>query len=277
MAVARVGCARGAPPARIATVASAWGPLLLLQFHQGRFWWIGSFRARTVLAVPARLFTYAYANTTPGLAVSAAGLAVVVIGCARLGRASAAGRLVAVLAVAPVLEAALVWAGGVRIFALRNLIGVAPFVAVAAAAMVAAVPRRLAAPVIAVVLAVLVVPFTPFVGASGGTPPYDAMARSLVALGWTPSQPVAVFGDFYPYRAPLEWYLPHRPVLDASRLGSGICRTLFVVRGDDVRRLHLTVPIRDDRALRRATVLVDPAAAPSCAQPITTGRRAALS
>jgi hypothetical protein len=103
------------------------------------------------------------------------------------------------------------------------------------------------------------------------------MARALVAEGWTPSQPVAVFGNFYPYRAPLEWYLPHQPVLEASRLTSRVCKSLYVVRGDDVQRLHLTTAIRADRALRGATILVDPASAPSCVHPIVAGRAAALS
>jgi hypothetical protein len=258
-------------------VAAAWGPVMLTQFHQGRFWWIGSFRLRTVLAVTTRLFTYAYSNTTVGIAVSVAGLALVAAGCVRLSRASAAGRLVAVLALVPVAEAAGVWAGGVRIFALRNLIGVAPFVAVAAAAALAAVPRRAAVPTWVAASALLVLPFTPLGGTSSGTPPYDAMARALVAEGWTPSQPVAVFGNFYPYRAPLEWYLPHQPVLEASRLTSRVCTSLYVVRGDDVQRLHLTIAIRADRALRGATILVDPASAPSCVHPIVSGRLAALS
>jgi hypothetical protein len=183
-----------------------------------------------------------------------------------------------VLALAPVAEAALVWAGGTRVFALRNLIGIAPFVAVAAVTALAAVPRRAAVPTWAAAAALLVLPFMPFAGGvGGGTPPYDAMARALVAKGWTPSKPVAVFGDFYYYRAPLEWYLPHRPVLDASRLTTRVCKLLFVVRGDDVQRVRLTVPIGSARELRGATILVNPAAAPSCVRPIRTGHLAALS
>jgi hypothetical protein len=258
------------------SVASAWAPVMLAQFHQARFWWIGPFRLRTAVAVPARLFTYAYSNTQAGIAVSVAGLLLVALGSVRLGRASARGRLMATLALGPLVEAAAVWAAGVRVFALRNLIEIAPFVAVAAVAGLAAVPRRAAVVLGAATAVLLLLPFTPFVR-GGGTPPYNAMARALVAEGWTPAQPVAVFGNFYPYRAPLEWYLPHQPVLDASRLSSRVCKTVFVVRGDDVQRLHLTVAIRADRALRGATILVDPAAAPSCVQPIVGGRRAALS
>lgn len=257
-------------------VAMAWAPVMLTQFHRGRFWWIGPFQLRAVVAVPARLFTYAYSNTQAGIAVSVAGLLVVAVGSARLGRTSAAGRLVATLALGPLVEAGAVWAGGVRIFALRNLIGIAPFVAVTAVAALAAVPRRAAVTLGTAAALFLLLPFTPLSDVHG-TPPYNAMARALVAEGWTPAQPVAVFGDFYPYRAPLEWYLPHQPVLDVSRLGSRVCKTLFVVRGDDVQRLHLTIAIRADRALRGATILVDPASAPNCVQPIVSGRLAALS
>jgi hypothetical protein len=257
-------------------IATGWAPVMLAQLHQNRFWWIGSFQLRTVIAVPARLFTSAYTNTPAGIALSVAGLLLVVAGAARLGRASAAGRLVAVLALAPLAEAAAVWAGGVRIFAERNLIGVAPFAAIAAVAGLAAVPRRAAVALGAATAVFLLVPFTPL-GRVHGTPPYDALARELVAEGWTPSQPVAVFGSFFPYRSPLEWYLPHQPVLDASRLSSRVCKTLFVVRGDDVQRLHLAIAIRADRALHGATILVDPASAPSCVEPIVSGRFAALS
>lgn len=269
---------RGATTAIVigGAVAAAWAPVMLTQFHQNRFWWIGSFRLRTVIAVPARLFTYAYANTSAGLAVSATGLVLVAFGCVRLGRASAAGRLVAVLAVAPLAEAAVAWAGGVRIFALRNLIGVAPFVAVAMVAALVSLPRQMAVATGIAAAALLLLPFTPFAGAGGGTPPYDAMARALVAEGWTPSQPVAVFGNFYPYRAPLEWYLPHRPLLDASRPLDRVCRTVFVIRGDDVLRLHLRRPLEGDRQLRGATFLSNPGEKSPCVRPITTGRLAAL-
>lgn len=256
-------------------VAAAWGPVLLQQYHQARFWWIGAFQLRTVIAVPARLFTSTYANTTAGIVLSVVALLLVAAGAARLGRASAAGRLVAVLALGPLAEAAAVWAGGVRIFALRNLIGIAPFVAMAAVAALTVVPRRAAIAAGVVTAMFLLVPFTPL-SRDHGTPPYDAMARELVAEGWTPSEPVAVFGDFFPYRAPLEWYLPHRPVLDASRPLTAVCRTVFVIRGDEVARLRLRRPLEGDPQLRGATFLSNPADRSPCVRPITTGRLAAL-
>jgi hypothetical protein len=254
--------------------AAPWVPVWLRQYHQHRFWWIGAFRLRSVVAVPARLFTPAYAGTTSGLVLSVAALVLVGGGCLLLSRASARGRLIAVLALVPLAEAALAWGSGLRIFALRNLIGIAPFVAIAVAAAFAAMPRR-AAPVTAVAAAaVLALPLVSLTG--GRVPRYDALARALVAKGWTPSQPVAVFGNFFRYRAPLEWYLPHRPLLDASRLGAGVCRTVFVIHGADVARLRLDRPIKGERRLRGATILADPARAPRCVRPITTGRLAAL-
>jgi hypothetical protein len=256
--------------------AAIWGPVMLRQFHQERFWWIGPFRLRTMIAVPARLFTYAYGNTSVGLALSVAALLLVAAGSMRLGRASAAGRLLAALALGPLAEAAAVWAGGMRIFALRNLIGIAPFVAVVAVAGLAAVPRRAAVAAGVATAAFLVVPLTPFAGTRGGTPPYNTMALELVAEGWRPSEPVAVFGNFFLYRAPLEWYLPHQPVLDASRPLDGVCRTIFVIRGDEVARLQLRRPLEGDRQLRGATFLSSPADKSRCVRPITTGRLAAL-
>ena len=256
-------------------VAAAWSPVMLRQFHQGRFWWIGSFQLRAAMAVPARLFTSAYANTTAGIALSVAALLLVATGAARLGRTSAAGRLVVVLALGPLVEAAVVWAAGARIFALRNLIGIAPFVAVAAVAGLAVAPRRAAFSFGAAAALLLLLPFTPL-STDPVTPPFDAMARELVAEGWTPSEPVAVFGNFFSYRAPLEWYLPHQPVLDASRPLDAVCRTVFAIRGDDVARLRLRRPLEDDRQLRGATFLSNPADRSPCVRPITTGRLAAL-
>src|SRR5262249_57805576 len=111
-------------------VALAWIPLLLHQYQSWRFRWIGSFRLRPVVAVPLRLFTTADSGTLGGLILSAAGVTVLAVGCVRLARASAAGRLLAVLAVGPLVAAGAVWAAGMPIFDLRNQIGVGAFVAV---------------------------------------------------------------------------------------------------------------------------------------------------
>src|SRR5439155_582832 len=107
-------------------LAAVWAPVMLAQYHRDRFWWIGPFSLRQVVAAPTRLFTMTLANTASGLALSAIG-------------------------------------------------------------------------------------------------------HALVAEGWRPSDPLAVFGNLFVYRAPLEWYLPGSPLLDAARPRAGACRTVFVV------------------------------------------------
>jgi len=257
-----------------AVAAAPWLPVTLAQYHQDRFWWIGAFRLRSVLAVPLRLFTSAYGSTAFGLALSLAALVVVAAGCLHLARLSPLGRLIAVLAVGPLAAAALAWIGGPRIFALRNMIEIAPFVAIAVAAAVAAIPRRVVPAAAALAAAALLLPLVSLT--SIHIPRYDLLARRLVAAGWTPSAPVAVFGNFFLYRAPLEWYLPHRPLLAASRPVDGVCRTVFVIRRSRVERLRLDRPLDADRQLHGATILADPARALHCVRPIMTGRLAPL-
>ena len=63
----------------------------------------------------------------------------------RLSRLSDAGRLTALLATLPVVIAAVIWLAGPHIYDVRNMIGAGPFAAVALAAVVSAVPARLAA------------------------------------------------------------------------------------------------------------------------------------
>ena len=128
-----------------------------------------------------------------------------------------------------------------------------------------------------------------------GSPPFAAIAHALVREGWRPSDPVAVLGNLFVFRAPLEWYLPHASVLDAGRPMRRVCRTVFVVaprRSDEltmgrvtdrnaagryvVSRLALSVPLVADRGLRGAAILVDPAYPSHCVRAIRTGRLAPI-
>jgi 4-amino-4-deoxy-L-arabinose transferase-like glycosyltransferase len=258
-----------------AVPAAIWTPIALRQFHQNRFWWIGPFRLRYVAATPLRLFTYAYNGTTVGLVMSVAALLLIAAGCHAAWR-SPAGRLLAVLAVLPLLEAGTAWALGIRIFALRNLIAIGPFVAIAAALAVDALPRSVLRPLTAfALLAGVVVSLA--VSEVGEIPPYNLMARSLVVDGWRPSIPIAVFGNPYRFRAPLEWYLPQRPVLALARPGPAPCRRLLVVtRRGRVESLRLHGPLESDPALRGATLLGDSARLPRCVRALRV-RHAALS
>src|SRR5262249_57984411 len=171
-------------------VALAWIPLLLHQYQSWRFRWIGSFRWRRVVAVPLRLFTTADSGTLEGLILSAAGVTVLAVGCVRLARASAAGRLLALLAVGPLVAAGAVWAAGMPIFDLRNQIGVGAFVAVAFVTAVDALPMRVALVAAGAVLAALALAVAT---ATAGVRPYNLIGPRLVAAGLGGSQPVAVF------------------------------------------------------------------------------------
>jgi hypothetical protein len=250
-----------------AALTAAWAPVALRQFRQDRFWWIGSFRLRAVLATPLRLFTFAYDGKPAGLVLSGAMFAVLAVGAWAVRR-SPSGRLAATLALAPLVLAGAAWAGGLRIFAQRNMLAIGPFVAVVVAGAVAAVRVRplMTATACAVALASVV---SLSVSDVGSVPPYDVMARALVADGWRSSIPIAVFGNPLRYRGPLEWYLPHQPVLALARAKPGGCRVVLVVtRRGRVVREHL------HGSLRRVTYLGEAHDLPRCVRPLSAGHAA---
>jgi Dolichyl-phosphate-mannose-protein mannosyltransferase len=274
-------------------VAALWAPVMLAQFHRNRFWWIGAFQVRQVLAVPLRLFTTAYADRTAGLVLSLLFIAAVGVGCVRLARVGPSGRLVAALAFGPLAVAAALWGAGFEIFALRNLIEIGPGVAIAIAALVASVPVRGGVAAGLAVVSALTVSLLHQEGA--GTPPFAAIAHALVREGWRPSDPVAVLGNLFVFRAPLEWYLPHASVLYAGRPMGRACGTVFVVaprRSAEltmgkvtdsdaagqyvVSRLALSVPLGAERAFRGAAILVGAAHSSRCVVAIQTGRLAPI-
>lgn len=224
-------------------VTSPWLPAFAAQVRHDRYWWIGAFDARAVVATPLRLFTPFGRHH---LVLAAIVCLLLAGGAVRLARRSATGALVAVLAGGPLVAAAVLWAIGMRIYASRNLIELAPFAAIAGTAALASLPRRIAPVAAAVALA----------GVGGAwwwqlgfpAPAYGNVARTLVAEGWQPRDPIAVYGNFFDARAPLEWYLPHGPILDVSRATSA-CASVFVI-GD--RRVARLLPRRDVLTSRRA-------------------------
>ena len=154
-------------------------------------------------------------------------------------------------------------------YATRNMIGIGPFVAIAAVSALARLPRP-AATVAALAIGISAV------GAYGWNQlrpasSYAAIAHALVAEGWRPHDAVAVFGSFDAYRSPLEWYLPHAPAFVRAPRTLRLHPFVFVVGGERrlngtaattrqvgelvVARLRIDGPIRADRQLRGATVL----------------------
>ena len=199
-----------------------WLPALYKQYHGGGYKWIGSFRPRVVVESYASLFYRAPAGYALGLVV----LGVVAAGVIWLWRDSDAGALTALCAVVPVVIAALVWATGREIFLPRNLIGAAPFAAVAIAAALASLPRPLALLATGLAGALMIAGYlhtrAPIV------PAYDRVADALVRQGWHENDPILVFGPRYSYLHPLDWYLPGSR-LELAQLNGRRCAHVFVV------------------------------------------------
>jgi hypothetical protein len=235
--------------------AAAWIPILLVQYRHGGFDWIGSFRWRTVAAVPLRLFTYAYTGVPVGPTISVLAIIACSIGGITLARRSPAGRLVVILAGFPLVAAAVVWAAGAPIFDLRNLVGIGPYLALLTVGVFDTLPRRLV-PITACAI-VGTLSLSAATSSVERIPAYDAMARSLVRSGWSASKPILVFGDPYRYRLPFEWYLPRQPILQMSRVLDGSCPEVFVVTpSGSIRRERLLAP--SHTVLHGVTLLVDP-------------------
>ena len=239
--------------------AAPWLPGFVAQYGHDHYWWIERFTVNAVAVTPLSTFSpLGHRHLVAGLLV----LTVLTAGGFTLRR-SPAGRATVLFGFAPIATAAALWAGGMRIYAVRNLIETAPFLAIAAAAALAALPRRVAVPAAAAAVAAAGAVWLSV--AALPPPQYQAIARALVAAGWRPSDPIAVFGNFFAFRAPLEWYLPHNPLLDVSSPARGTCPALFVVAprrngSFDVDRVARASPAR----LRHATLLAAMRGAAPC-------------
>lgn len=205
-----------------------WSPVLVFQYAHHRVAHIGPFDGSQVLTTYWQMFAHSVPDAEP-LHTGAPLLlvAAVVAGCVILARRSRFGQLCALLALAPFVVGALVWLAGPRVYDVRNMIGTGPFVAVALAALVAALPRWAAVGAGTVAAALVVAAFAE---GQGVTPvPYDRVAQALAAQGWSPRDPIVLFGNFFAYRGPLEWYLPGRPPLTLGDPAGGACSPIFVV------------------------------------------------
>lgn len=210
---------------------AAWAPFLAQQVENQRFSWIGDFSLVKALSVYSAfvwnagpLYVRDIVNVGFWEGVARIGvLALVLAGCVAAWRLGRRGRLVALLALGPVVLAALLWLAGENLFTTRNLLAAAPFAAVAVAALAASLPRWAGPAAGAVLLAAV----------AGGLareaqlspPPYDELADALVEVGWSPRAQVAIFGGAheltylgtaYAIRGPVSWYLPGRPRLELA-------------------------------------------------------------
>jgi mannosyltransferase len=196
-----------------------WLPDFLEQQAHGRYRWIGPFDPAAVAKLPGELFfgpdgfVYGLAR----LAVTAA----LIAGAIVLWWRREEGSVVAALALLPILGAGALWAAGQPIFNERNMLPVAPFLAILVAAGVKALPARLV-PVAAATGIVVAVGGAAYAQATLGRVAYDSIAVALTDLGWSSREPLIVD---YPTAAAnrrgvgiqitsaASWYLPGRPLL----------------------------------------------------------------
>ena len=202
-----------------------WLPGFAEQYGHQRFGWIGPFDGTAVVELYYDLFA-----RVPGVSGLVAGLgvlAVVITGCVVLARRSEYGKHCALLAVVPVVLAALTWLAGANIFVPRNFLGVVPFATIAIAAAVSALPR-MAALATAFAAAALV---GALLVRHGPSPPpdYERIASVLIDQGWDSASPIAVIGPRYGAGIPLHWYLPGRPNLPLGTRRDRGCRRVFLV------------------------------------------------
>jgi hypothetical protein len=251
-----------------------WLPALHQQLVRGGYR-TGGFSARSALDTYGALF----ARGDVSLVLALVMLGLVLFGSARLWRASEQGRLCALCAVLPVAAASLAWLLGLDIYITKNLIGAAPFAAVAIAKAFTALPRPMAIAATAAAAAITIVGWTRTNGPI--VPDYDRVASALVREGWREQDPILVFGPPYQLLHPLDWYLPGSR-LELASLSKRPCARVFVIgvggrgraltAGQSQRRVrHIViarVPYRRDLAndVRRRSGRVLATRAASCAR-----------
>jgi uncharacterized membrane protein len=186
-----------------AVACAPWLPSFLEQQAHGRYRWIGRFDATQVATLPGELFFgpdglfYGLAR----LAVTAA----VVAGAIHVWWRREEATVVAALCLLPIAAAGLVWAAGEPIFSERNMLPVAPFLAILVAAGVKALPARLV-PAVAAFAIVAALGGAAYAEATLGRVAYDSAATALTGLGWTTRDALIV--DY--------------PTVSADRRGVGI-------------------------------------------------------
>jgi hypothetical protein len=146
------------------------------------------------------------------------------------------GSAVVTLALLPVAGASTLWAAGQPIFNERNLLPVAPFLAIMVAAAVAELPPH-ARPFVAAAAIVLTLAGAGYAQLTLGRVAYDSVARTIVSFGWTSRDGIVIShptpagdrrGIGIQIASPMGWYLPGRPELAWRRSRRG-CLTRFAI------------------------------------------------
>ena len=199
----------------------AWLPAFYKQFDRGLVR-LPDFSLRSTLEGYAALFV----RGDVSLLVELLMLGLVLAGAVRLWRLSESGQLCALAATVPVVASSLVWLAGPDVFIVKNLLGAAPFAAVAVAAALAALPRPVALVATAGAAALIVASYVDTRGRI--IPDYDRVAGALVEQGWQEGDPILVFGPPFQLLHPLDWYLPGRRLEIADWNGRS-CERVYVI------------------------------------------------
>lgn len=228
---------------------AVWSPIAFRQYSHHRFSFIGPFSVHGAVTSYWLLFVRAQPRTDVlHVAAPVALLLAVLVGAVLLARASALGRLWALLAIAPVALGIALWLAGVRIYDVRNLIGAGPFAAVAVAALIARLPRHTMTFACAAVCCFLLLGYA----RSSRVKPvaYDRIAQALVAEGWRPGDPIVVYAEPNALWGPLEWYLPGRPRFVVQHAMPDSAAPTFVVAARGRRWAHVTQVALDSQTVR---------------------------
>ena len=185
---------------------AVWSPYWLRQYQNGIYATAQPFTFERFLEFFPSLFApRAIVNDASVVATAAVTLAVLVSSLLLLRRRE--GRLCALFVLVPVfIVSTAVWVTGERVFQPRNLIGVAPFAAIAVASGCAALPWRRVSYAVGVLVGALVVGGFAYGQVNLGRTPYDRIAEETIAQGFRSDEPILWFGA-YGGIFPFAWYL----------------------------------------------------------------------
>ena len=221
-----------------------WTPDWLRQYRHGIYATAPPFSFAHFLSLLPQLLAPQAIVAITGLAVSGV-VTVVVLGSAALLLRQPEGRLCAFLVLAPFLVVSLmVWVTGERVYRDRNLIGVAPFAAIALAWGCAALPWRRVSFAAGVLVGALAVAAFAYGQTALGRTPYDRIAHAMVEQGFRRGEPIYWFGS-WEGQFPVGWYLTSDkpantwPRLVLAQPHKGACRALEVVARTATGRLWL--------------------------------------
>lgn len=140
------------------------------------------------------------------------------------------GMAIVALAGVPTLAVGVLWLAGEPVFGERNMLVVAPYGAILAAASLVLLPGRAVAPVALASLAGTIAAAI-VTQATLGPVAYDRVADGLVGLGWTSADPIVIDSQRAKtsLRVAVAWYLPERPMLVGIRASPSRCPTVFAV------------------------------------------------